>query len=166
MRFRNQTMAQKIAAIGPTDDCVLWDGAVDWDGYPRVHYRGRTQAGQRVSYLIHVGPIPYKHWVIRTCGNILCLNPRHLELQKAGNPSSPSSTPGSSKPKFEEVPLPFAMDAEETSAPPVIDTIVHDNETNEWHAFYWENQKMVKYGVFDEYDSAAYALTDYLKERA
>ena len=153
MYFRNETMAQKIAAIGPTNECVLWDGAVDWDGYPRVHYRGRTQSGQRVSYQIHVGPIPRNHWVIRTCGNIRCLNPKHLELQKAGNPKMPETVKVVSKPKPEVTP-----------SAPVIDTIVHDNETNEWHAFYWENQKMVKYRVFDEYDRAAYALSDYLKE--
>lgn len=120
-----------------------------------MHYRGRTQTGHRVSYQIHVGPIPRNHWVIRTCGNIRCLNPKHLELQKAGNPKMPETVKAVSEPTPEETP-----------SAPVIDTIVHDNETNEWHAFYWENQKMVKYGVFDEYDRAAYALSDYLKESA
>ena len=155
MHFRNETLAQKIEAIGPTDDCVLWDGAVNYEGYPMVHYRGRTQTGHRVSYRIHVGPIPRNHWVIRTCGNIRCLNPKHLELQKAGNPKMPETVKVVSDPKPEVTP-----------SAPVIDTIVHDNETGEWHAFYWENQKMVKYGVFDEYDRAAYALSDYLKETA
>ena len=120
-----------------------------------MHYRGRTQTGQRVSYQIHVGPIPRNHWVIRTCGNIRCLNPKHLELTKAGGPMMSTPTKAVSEPTPEETP-----------SAPVIDTIVHDNETNEWHAFYWENQKMVKYGVFDEYDRAAYALSDYLKESA
>ena len=146
MGIKRETLAQKIAALKPTDDCVLWDGCVTEQGHPTVYYRGRMQTGQRVSYQIHVGPIPPKHWVIRTCENLLCLNPKHLELQKAGNPtmSKPVETPNT----------------------PVIDSIVYDNETSEWHAFYWENKKMVKYGVFDQYDRAAYALTDYLKESA
>ena len=155
MGIKRETLAQKIAALEPTDDCVLWDGGVNWQGHPMVYYRGRTQTGQRVSYQLHIGPIPPKHWVIRTCQNILCLNPKHLELQKAGNPKMRETVKVVSKPKPEETP-----------AAPVIDTIVHDNETNEWHAFYWENQKMVKCGVFDEYDRAAYALSDYLKECA
>ena len=168
VKLKRQTLAEQIAAMEPTNDCVLWEGSTTKDGYPLVYYRCRLQTAHRVSYQLHIGPIPKKHWVVRTCRNLLCLNPKHLELQKAGNPIRSSSS--SSAPKFEEPTLPFTVDAvvhaKETSAPPVIDTIVLDNETNEWHAFYWESQKMVKYGVFDEYDSAAYALTDYLKESA
>ena len=155
MGIKRETLAQKIASLEPTDDCVLWDGGVNWQGHPMVYYRGRTQTGQRVSYQLHIGPIPPKHWVIRTCQNILCLNPKHLELQKAGNPMMSTAKTVVSEPKPVETPN-----------TPVIDSIVYDNETSEWHAFYWENQKMVKYGVFDEYDRAAYALTDYLKESA
>ena len=155
MHFRNETLGQKIWAIEPTNECVLWDGAVSREGHPMMHYRGRTQTGQRVSYQIHVGPIPRNHWVIRTCGNILCLNPKHLELQKAGNPKMPKMVKVGSKPKPEVTP-----------SAPVIDTIVHDHETSEWHAFYWAHLKMVKHGVFDEYDRAAYALSDYLKGSA
>ena len=141
-----ETLAEKIAAIEPTHDCALWEGSTNRKGLPMVYYRGRIQSGPRVSYQIHVGPIPPKRWVIRTCRNPLCLNPKHLELQKVGNPIMPKPI--------------------EAPTAPVIDSIVYDNETSEWHAFYWENQKMVKYGVFDEYDRAAYALTDYLKESA
>ena len=155
MGIKRETLAQKIAALEPTDDCVLWDGGVNWQGHPMVYYRGRTQTGQRVSYQIHIGPIPPKHWVIRTCHNILCLNPKHLELRKAGNPTMITAKKAVSNPT-----------SVETLDPPVIDSIVYDNETSKWHAFYWENQKMVKYGVFDEYDRAAYALIDYLKESA
>lgn len=155
MGIKRETLAQKIAALEPTDDCVLWDGGVNWQGHPMVYYRGRTQTGQRVSYQLHIGPIPPKHWVIRACQNILCLNPKHLELKKAGNPMMSKTK----KVVSELKPV-------ETLSVPVIDSIVYDKATSEWHAFYWENKKMVKYGVFDEYDRAAYALTDYLKESA
>ena len=155
MHFCNETRAQKIANLKPTNECVLWDGSVSEQSRPQVYYRGRPQSSHRVSYQIHVGPIPRNHYVVRTCNNILCLNPKHLELQKAGRPKMRETVKVASKPKPEVTP-----------SAPVIDTIVHDNETNEWHAFYWENQKMVKYGVFDEYDRAAYALSDYLKESA
>ena len=155
MGIKRETLAQKIAALEPTDDCVLWDGGVNWQGHPMVYYRGRTQTGQRVSYQLHIGIIPPKHWVIRTCQNILCLNPKHLALQKAGNPTMAPTKKVVSEPKPVETP-----------SAPVIDSIVYDSETSEWHAFYWEDKKMTKYGVFDEYDRAAYALTDYLKESA
>lgn len=155
MGIKRETLAQKIASLESTDDCVLWDGGVNWQGHPMVYYRGRTQTGQRVSYQLHIGPIPPKHWVTRTCQNILCLNPKHLELKKAGNPMVATTKKVVSEPKTVETPT-----------APVIDSIVYDNETSAWHAFYWEDQKMVKYGVFDEYDRAAYALTDYLKESA
>ena len=168
MKLKGQTLVEQIAAMEPTDDCVLWEGSTTREGYPLVHYRCRLQTAHRVSYQLHIGTIPQKHWVVRTCLNTLCLNPKHLELRKAGNPILQPQTSVSSKPKFEQPTLPFAVDAvvhaKETTAPPVIDSIVCDNETNEWHAFYWENQKMVKYGVFDEYERAAYALIDYLKE--
>lgn len=170
MKLKRQTLAEQIAAMEPADDCVLWEGSTTREGYPLVYYRGRLQTAHRVSYQLHIGPIPQKHWVVRTCRNTLCLNPKHLELQRAGNPILRLPSSVNSKPKYEEPTLPFAVDAtvhdKETSTSPIIDTIVRDNETNEWHAFYWESQKMVKYGVFDEYDTAAYALMDHLKESA
>lgn len=92
MGRKRETLADRIAAIEPSNDCVLWEGSTNWQGHPMVYYRGRTQTGQRVSYQIHNGAIPPKHWVIRTCRNLLCVNPKHLILHKAGYPipKSPS----------------------------------------------------------------------------
>lgn len=170
MKLKRQTLAEQIAAMEPSNDCVLWEGCTTKEGYPLLYYRGRLQSGHRVSYQLHIGPIPKKHWVVRTCRNLLCLNPKHLELQKAGNPIRSSSSSVSSDPKIEEASLPPVIEPiapdKETPSAPVIDSIVYDKATSAWHAFYWENKKMVKYGVFDEYNRAAYALTDYLKESA
>ena len=165
MKLKRQTLAEQIAAMEPTNDCVLWEGSTTKDGYPLVYYRCRLQTAHRVSYQLHIGPIPQKHWVVRTCRNTLCLNPKHLELQRAGNPILRLPSSVNSKPKYEETTLPFSVvHTKETSTPPIIDTVVQDDTTQEWTAFYWKDQKIVKYGVFDEYDTAAYALMDHLKE--
>lgn len=59
-----------------TDDgCWLYQGAGTRNGY------GRVNAGlaHRVSYEIHVGPIPEGLLIDHKCRNRRCINPQHLE---------------------------------------------------------------------------------------
>lgn len=64
-------------------DCWVWSGAVQSSGYGSVSIGGRTGLAHRVSYELHVGPIPegyqIDHVKSRGCRSRLCINPAHLE---------------------------------------------------------------------------------------
>lgn len=65
-------------------DCWLWTGAVQSAGYGTVSIDGgRTGLAHRVSYELHVGPIPdglqIDHVQARGCRSRRCINPAHLE---------------------------------------------------------------------------------------
>jgi len=65
-----------LVAQGDGTGCWLWLGRRHSKGYG--WYRGRHYA-HRVSYMLHVGPIPAGHVVRQRCSNRLCVNPQHLE---------------------------------------------------------------------------------------
>lgn len=65
-------------------DCMVWTGAVQSRGYGSVGVgSGRTALAHRVSYELHVGPIPdgmqVDHVWARGCRSRRCINPAHLE---------------------------------------------------------------------------------------
>jgi DNA-directed RNA polymerase subunit RPC12/RpoP len=74
---------------GAPDDCWEWAGGRDHHGYGRLHgEEGRSSVAKahRVSYEIHIGPIPLGGNVLHTCDNPPCCNPTHLFLgTKADN---------------------------------------------------------------------------------
>lgn len=39
------------------------------------------QSAHRASYISFIGPLPAGKKVVQICGNRLCINPDHLELQ-------------------------------------------------------------------------------------
>jgi hypothetical protein len=43
------------------------------------------QSAHRASYINFIGPLPPDKKVVQTCGNRLCINPEHLELQDLYN---------------------------------------------------------------------------------
>lgn len=63
----------------PNSGCWLWDASTSADGYGRVMLNGRVQNAHRVSYEIHVGPVPEGLVVDHLCRNRCCVNPDHLE---------------------------------------------------------------------------------------
>lgn len=69
--------------VHPTNGCWLWTGATDDDGHGRI--RGgppdqRLLAAHRVSYELHIGPIPAGLIVDPRCDMPRCVNPAHLQL--------------------------------------------------------------------------------------
>ena len=59
-------------------DCWLWQGASVPRGYGVMRFNGRQTYAHRVSYQLHVGPIPPGHFVLHRCDVPACCNPAHL----------------------------------------------------------------------------------------
>lgn len=61
-------------------DCLLWQGCLNTDGYPRVNWRGNTNGKvHRIVYALTHPTESIVGKVIRhTCDRPICINPSHL----------------------------------------------------------------------------------------
>lgn len=68
---------------GAPDECWLWTGYTNNDGYGKIGVNGKAESAHRVAYLLSVGPIPAGMEVCHNCPNgdrPACCNPAHLWL--------------------------------------------------------------------------------------
>lgn len=63
---------------GANDECWLWKGAVQRDGYAHFTHLKRTLTASRFSYELANGPIPAGMDILHSCDNPRCVNPAHL----------------------------------------------------------------------------------------
>jgi hypothetical protein len=81
----NRERLLRAALQDPDSGCWLWRGQISNSGYGRIMLSGpegpRMESAHRASYLAFVGPIPEGGLIRQTCGNRLCVNPEHLDLQ-------------------------------------------------------------------------------------
>ena len=81
----NRDRLLRTALQDPDSGCWLWRGQISNSGYGRIMMSEpegrRMESAHRASYLTFVGPIPEGSLVHQTCGNRLCVNPEHLQLQ-------------------------------------------------------------------------------------
>lgn len=70
------------AKVDKTEGCWNWTGAHGEQGHGQIFTHGRsgTTPAHRVSYEMHVGPIPEGLVVDHMCHNPPCVNPAHLRL--------------------------------------------------------------------------------------
>lgn len=70
----------RLTDVNP-DGCWLWKGgtAGRTPGYGVININGRQTKAHRVSYELHVGPIPEGLVIDHLCRNTLCVRPDHLE---------------------------------------------------------------------------------------
>lgn len=59
--------------------CWLWTGRITEQGYGVLHGGAHVLYTHRVSYELHVGPIPEGLHIDHLCRNRACCNPEHLE---------------------------------------------------------------------------------------
>lgn len=65
--------------VRPRTRCWHWTGSRKEAGYGRTRRGGRDVLAHRVSYELHVGPIPSDLQIDHLCRNRGCVNPDHLE---------------------------------------------------------------------------------------
>lgn len=84
MGRRGGALEEKFNASWKLDSdtgCWVWQRGTDGRGHPYiVNVRAQVIAA-RFSYATFVAPLPKAMDVRRTCGRVLCVNPKHLFAQ-------------------------------------------------------------------------------------
>lgn len=81
-RSRWPSPAERLMArieVDPETDCWIYTGQTNNRGYGLIHWNGSKNAAHRLSYEVHVGPIPEGLELDHTCRRPACVNPAHLE---------------------------------------------------------------------------------------
>ena len=64
--------------VEKTEGCWFWRAARDRYGYGCIGLNGKVVGAHRISYELHVGPIPIGAHICHTCDQPSCVNPHHL----------------------------------------------------------------------------------------
>lgn len=62
------------------EDCWIWTGNKDRDGYGRLWYNKKTWRVHRLAYFLVRGPLIKRLEIDHLCGVRACFNPNHLEM--------------------------------------------------------------------------------------
>ena len=78
LRSLSERVGDKVE-VDPVSGCWNWTGCKDAGGYGRISVDNAGVVAHRVSYELHVGPIPDGLELDHLCRNRGCVNPEHLE---------------------------------------------------------------------------------------
>ncbi len=87
-RARLQQKLQAYSQIHPLTGCWEWHGQVSNSGHGRIMIRDSVQAINKTlsvesaSYIAFIEDLPQGMIVRQTCSNRLCINPKHLTMEK------------------------------------------------------------------------------------
>lgn len=62
------------------NNCFVWQGYKDKDGYGTFYFKKKNRRAHRVSYYIKFGDISKDMVIDHICKNRSCVNPEHLRL--------------------------------------------------------------------------------------
>jgi hypothetical protein len=62
------------------NECWVWLGSTNKDGYGLFHLSGKMRSAHRTSYELHIGSIPSGMEIDHLCNMRACVNPQHLEI--------------------------------------------------------------------------------------
>lgn len=69
----------RYVTAGPVDECWVWQGNRNNQGYGMLHV-GKPTYAHRFSYEMANGPIPPGMFILHSCDNRPCVNPAHLRV--------------------------------------------------------------------------------------
>jgi len=73
-------MERFLAAFteGPENDCWIWEGSRDYQGYGVIKIEGKMLKAHRLSYEYYNGHPPTNECICHACDTPACVNPGHL----------------------------------------------------------------------------------------